>query len=108
MSKDLLAITVDCHTDAPEDFFVISTVETPEVDFLLYGFPDKPKELYTAEEFRRVVNKVKFKRTSEFVLLVMDKRSGKSRCFVSPLKWLEQGKIGSTHNRIVLDLSLSK
>jgi len=51
MQKDLLVIELDCHNDAPEDIFVIRRIEIPIIDHLLYAFPDKPDERYTAKEF---------------------------------------------------------
>jgi hypothetical protein len=105
MSNDLLVITIDCHTDLPEDRSVIRTVETPEVDYLIYAFPDKPNERYTTHELQQVIKEVNFKRTSELVLLVTDTRSGKSRALVCPLRWPKEGEIGTSQNKIVFDLS---
>jgi hypothetical protein len=104
MKKDLLVIEVECHTDAPEDFSIIRRIEIPDIDHLLYALPDKPNERYTAEEFKSLMKKIKFKRTSELALIVIDKRSGKRRGLVCPLSWPEYGKPGMMHNRVAFDL----
>jgi hypothetical protein len=100
MNKDLLEIEVDCHNDASEDFAEIRWIKLPEPNYLLYALPDKPDDMYPANEFKTLVEKsVKFKRSPELAIIVINKTSGNRRAIPFLLKWPDDQRPGVTLNK---------
>jgi hypothetical protein len=86
MTQGFFEIYVDCHND-PEDYATARIVEIPDLDYLRYALPDKPDEVHTAEEFKALLGKIKFKRSSEIVIFIINNNSQKRVALNIPLEW---------------------
>lgn len=107
MNEDLLEMEVDCHNDAPEDFAVIRWIKLPEASYLTYALPDKPNDIYSADEFKILVeNKIRFKRSPELLIIVINKNSGKRRAVPFSLEWPNDMKPGVTLNRFNMRITI--
>jgi hypothetical protein len=97
MDGHFFEIDIACH-NFPEDFATARILQIPEVDYLRYALPDKPNETYSAEEFKSLLKeKVKFARSPELVVLVVNTSSGKRVGLKFPLKWPDV--LGTVVNR---------
>ena len=100
MNEDFLVMEVDCHNDAPEDYAEIRWMKLPEASYLAYALPDKPNEIFSAEEFKMLAEKkIRFKRSPELVIIVINKNTGKRRAVPFLLEWPNDMKPGVTSNR---------
>ena len=100
MNEALLEMEVDCHNDAPEEFALIRWIKLPETSYLAYALPDKPNEIYSAHEFKVLLEeKTKFKRSPELLIIMINKNTGKRRIIPFSLKWPNDMKPGVSLNR---------
>ena len=105
MNQGFFEIDVNCH-NYPEDYATAKIIMIPELDYLRYALPDKPDEVYTAEEFRTLLKKIKFKRSSEIVIFVVNKNSQKRTALRFPLNWPNELRPGTKTNRLVSKITI--
>jgi hypothetical protein len=89
MTQGFFEIDFNCY-NYPEDYVTAKILEIPEVDYLRYALPDEPDEFYTAEEFKTLLDKIKFNRSPKIVIFVLNKNSGKQVALRFPLSWPDQ------------------
>jgi len=89
MTQGFFQIYVDCHT-YPDDFATAKIMAIPKLDYLGYALPDKPDEVYSAEEFRTLLKKIRFERSSEIRIDVVNKNSQKRTLLRFRLSWPDQ------------------
>lgn len=89
---------VGCH-NYPDDCATAEIIAIPELDYLRYALPDKPDEVYTAEEFKALLKKIRFERSSVIRILVVNKNSHKQTELMFPLSWPDQITPTTRHNK---------
>jgi hypothetical protein len=105
MNQGFFEIDIHCH-NYPEDYATAKIIAIPEVDYLRYTLPDKPDEVYSAEEFKTLLEDIKFKRSPEIVIFVVNKNSRKRAALRFPLSWPDELTPGTKTSRFGLNFTI--